>query len=182
MDSATLNLNDVLDPQGYILLGYTIDPRSGLGSFKEYFLDLMQALKTRSISEILQMPEVRRRVELMMQEWDHFKKLTREHSRLEGNVIVTDFRNVDPAPVGNRFMVYVLFPKANVSVRIHWGPQKQFVSVVVGHSIFNRTCKVNVGELMSDFGGGGHVGAGASPLKLESAENDIAEIIRRLQT
>lgn len=181
MDSANLTLNDVLDPQGYIMLGYTIDPRTGLGSFKEYFLDLMRALKTSSISEILQMPEVRRRVELMLREWDGFKKLTRENSRLEGNVVITDFRNVEPLPVGNRFLVYVLYPRANVSVRYHWGPQRQFVSVVVGHSIFNRTCKVNVGELMSDFGGGGHVGAGAAPLKLETAEADIAEIIRRLR-
>lgn len=181
MDSANLSLNDVLDPQGYILLGYTIDPRTGLGSFKEYFLDLVQALKTKSINEILQLPEVRRRVELMMQEWDQFKKLTREKSRLEGNVVITDFRDTDRVPVGNRFMVYVLYPKANVSVRIHWGPQKQFVSVVVGHSIFNRTCKTNVGALMSDFGGGGHMGAGATPLKLETADSDIQEIIRRLR-
>lgn len=181
MDSANLTLNDVLDPQGYILLGYTIDPRTGLGSFKEYFLDLMRALKTKNINEILQMPEVRRRVELMMQEWDRFKKLTRDNSKLDGNVVITDFRNVDPLPVGNRFLVYVLYPRANVSVRYHWGPKKQFISVVVGHSIFNRTCKVNVGELMSDFGGGGHAGAGAAPLKLETAEADIAEIIRRLR-
>lgn len=181
MDSANLTLNDVLDPKGYILLGYTIDPRTGLGTFKEYFMDLLSALKTKTIDEILQLPEVKRRVELMMKEWDEFKKLTREHSNVEGNVVVTDFRGVEPAPVGNRFMVYVLFPKVNVSVRIHWGPQRKFVSVVAGHSIFNRTCKTNIGELMSDFGGGGHVGAGAAPLKVETAEEDLKEIIRRLR-
>ena len=181
MDSANLTLNDVLDPKGYILLGYTIDPRTGLGSFKEYFLDLLQALKSKSIDEILQMPEVKRRVDLMMQEWDEFKKLTQKHSKIDRNVLITDFRSVDPVPVGNRFLVYVLYPEINVSVRIHWGPRKQFVSVVAGHSIFNRTCKVNIGELMSDFGGGGHAGAGAAPLKVETADKDLQEIIRRLK-
>ena len=182
MDSANLTLNDVVNPKGYILLGYTIDPRTGLGSFKEYFLDLLQALKTKPIDDILQMPEVKRRVDVMMREWDEFKKLTHENSTVDGNVLLTDFRSIDPVPVGNRFLVYVMYPTINVSVRVHWGPQKKFVAVVAGHSIFNRTCKFNIGELMSDFGGGGHAGAGAAPLKVETADQDLKEILRRLRS
>lgn len=181
MDSATLTLEDVLDPKGYILLGYTIDPRTGLGSFKDFFMELIDALKTKSVDKILELPEVKRRIEAMRREWIDFKKVTQECSRLDGNVIVTDFRGLERIPIGNRFLVYTLFPQGNVSVRVHWGPQKQWVSAVVGHSIFNRTNKVNVGHLMSDFGGGGHFGAGATPLKLETAEADIAEMIRRLK-
>lgn len=181
MDSATLTLEDVLDPKRYILLGYTIDPRTGLGSFKDFFMELHDALKVKSIEQILELPEVKRRIEAMRREWVEFKKITQDNSHLDGNVIITDFRNLERLPIGNRFLVYTLFPEGNVSVRVHWGPQKQWVSAVVGHSIFNRTCKVNVGHLMSDFGGGGHFGAGATPLKLESAEKDIAEIIRRLK-
>lgn len=181
MDSANLTLQDVLDPKGYILLGYTIDPRTGLGGFKDYFMLLLDALKNKTADEILQMPEVLSRVNQMRSEWLIFKRLTLEHSRTEGNVVITDFRNVEKIPVGNRFLIYTLFPDANVSVRVHWGPQRQFVAVVVGHSIFNRTCKVNIGELMSDFGGGGHVGAGATPLKSETADADIQEIVNRLK-
>lgn len=181
MDSAHLALEDVLDPKGFILLGYTIDPRTGLGSFKEYFMELIDALKTKTIEDILEMPEVKRRIELMRKEWLEFKKVTQDCSHLDENVIITDFRKVEKIPIGNRFLVYTLFPQGNVSIRIHWGPQKKWISTVVGHSIFNRTCKVNVGKLMSDFGGGGHFGAGATPLKLETAEADIAEIIRRLK-
>jgi nanoRNase/pAp phosphatase (c-di-AMP/oligoRNAs hydrolase) len=117
----------------------------------------------------------------MKAEWETFKAITLENSRMEQNVIVTDFRNVDPIPIGNRFLVYTLFPEANVSLRIHWGPQKQHVAVVVGHAIFNRTCNVNIGEMMSDYGGGGHFGAGSALLWEESAEEAIREIIRRLQ-
>jgi oligoribonuclease NrnB/cAMP/cGMP phosphodiesterase (DHH superfamily) len=180
LDSAHLAMEDVTDPQDYILLGYTIDPRTGLGSFKEYFLLLMEALKTKDIREILQMPEVKQRVDRMKSEWQEFRRHTIQNSRVEGNVIITDFRGVDPLPIGNRFLVYTLFPDANASIRVHWGPQKQFVAVTVGHSIFNRTSRVNVGELMSEFGGGGHFGAGATPLKPETADKDIAEMIKRL--
>jgi len=180
MDSAHLTMEDVISPSDYILLGYTIDPRTGLGSFKEYFMLLMDALKKMPIAEILAIPEVKRRVDVMMRDWEQFKKLTVQHSKVVGKVVLTDFRNVDPIPVGNRFLVYTLFPDVNVSIRLHYGPQKKFVSAVVGHSIFNRTCNVNVGELMSKYGGGGHVGAGATPLKLETVENDVQEMIRAL--
>ena len=181
MDSADLTVEDVLSPSGYILLGYTIDPRSGLGEFENYFLNLVDALRNQSIEQILEMPEVKNRIERMKSKWEDFKALTLKHSRMEKNVVVTDFRNIDPPPVGNRFLVYTLFPEANVSVRIHWGPKKQHVAVVVGHAIFKRTCKVNVGELMSRYGGGGHVGAGSAIVWEESAEEAIQEILRNLQ-
>jgi hypothetical protein len=180
MDSANLTLEDVLDPKGYILLGYTIDPRTGLTGFKDYFMLLLDALKTKTEDQILELPEVKKRVNQMREEWVEFKRLTQEHSRMDGNVVITDFRDLDKVPVGNRFLVYTLFPQSNVSIRIHWGPKREFVAAVVGHSIFNRTCKVNIGELMSEFGGGGHVGAGATPLKLETAEEDLKKMIKRL--
>ena len=62
--------------------------------------------------------------------------------------------------MGNRFIVYTLFPQANISLRVHWGPSREHVAAAVGHSIFNRTSRTNVGELMSRYGGGGHQGAG----------------------
>jgi len=182
MDSATLNIDDVLDPKDYVLLGYTVDPRTGLGRFEDYFLSLVKALKDFTIEEILEMPEVQSRVDLMRSQQEEFKSVTMKHSRLEKNVVVTDFRDVDPIPVGNRFLVYTLFPEANVSLRIHWGPQRQHVAIVVGHAIFNRTCNVNIGELMSEYGGGGHSGAGSALLWEESAEESIKEVIRKLQS
>ncbi len=181
MDSARLTESDVLDPKGHILLGYTIDPRTGLGCFEDYFMTLVDALKSKTIDEILEMPEVKNRIDRIHNEWEQFKKLTIENSRIDGNIVITDFRNVDPIPIGNRFLVYTLFPQANVSLRIHWGPKKQHVAVVGGHAIFNRTCTVNIGEMMSDFGGGGHFGAGTALLWEESAEQDIQDILRRLK-
>jgi hypothetical protein len=177
LDSAQLNIDDVLDPKGYILLGYTLDPRSGLGAYQDYFKQLVDWLKTQPIEQILASPQVQERVSRMQAGDKSFREATLDHSRLDGNVLVTDFRDVDPLPVGNRFLVYTLFPQANVSLRVHWGPNRERVAAAVGHSIFNRTSRTNVGLLMSRYGGGGHRGAGTCLLPAEKADALIAELI-----
>jgi hypothetical protein len=177
LDSASLNLEDVLDPKDFILLGYTLDPRTGLGAFNDYFLKLVDWLKTRSIGEILSSPEVVQRVQAIREQDRHFRDVTSSRSRLEGNVVFTDFRDEEKPPVGNRFLVYTLFPQANISIRVHRGPRGEHVAVAVGHSIFNRTSRTNVGELMSRYGGGGHRGAGTCLLPKDTAESSLRDII-----
>jgi nanoRNase/pAp phosphatase (c-di-AMP/oligoRNAs hydrolase) len=181
LDSAQLTPDDVESPQGYILLGYTIDSRTGLGNFEEYFRQLVAWLRTLSIEEVLQQPEVRRRVDRIRNEQEEFRSLLRRNSFQVNNVVVTDLREIERLPAGNRFLVYSLFPEANVSLRVHWGPSHQSVVAAVGHSIFNRTCKTSVGELMSRYGGGGHRGAGTCILPIEKAAEAIDEILFELQ-
>jgi hypothetical protein len=181
LDSAQLNIDDVLDPRDYILLGYTLDPRTGLGAYRDYFMKLVGWLKTRSIEEILQMPEVQERVGKLKEQDTRFRELTRSHSRLDGNVVFTDFRTTNPLPVGNRFIVYTLFPQANISLRVHWGPSREHVAAAVGHSIFNRTSRTNVGFMMSKYGGGGHRGAGTCLLPVARADTLIAEMVAQMK-
>lgn len=181
LDAAQLTPDDVESPQGYILLGYTIDSRTGLGNFEEYFRQLVAWLRTLSIDEVLQQPEVTRRVERIRNEQEEFRSLLRRNSFQINNVVVTDLREVERLPAGNRFLVYSLFPDANVSLRVHWGPAHQSVVAAVGHSIFNRTCKTSVGDLMSRYGGGGHRGAGTCILPIEKAAEAIDEILFELQ-
>lgn len=180
-DSARLEVSDVTSPQKEILLGFTIDSRSGLGSFKDYFMKLVEWLKTMSIEEVLQQPEVVERVRMLNENNAVFLEALRANSRQDGNVVVTDFRPLEKVPVGNRFLVYTLFPETNVSVRIQWGPEKKFAAVTLGHNLFNRTSKSNCGTICSGFGGGGHKGAGACVLDIAKAEAQIAEIIRMLK-
>jgi hypothetical protein len=180
-DDANLNLEDVNDPKGYILLAFTVDPRSGLGRFREYFLHLTEDLKSKSIKEVLAIPEVEERVERFRKDKDIFLDVMARHSRQEGNVIVTDLRDLESYPVGNRFLIYTLFPEANVSLRIAWGPEHAFAVATVGHSIFNRTCPIHVGKLMAQYGGGGHEGAGATPLSPENIDRTIQDLVLELQ-
>lgn len=181
LDAALLTPDDVENPRDYILLGYTIDGRTGLGSFDDYFQHLIDWLKTMSIQEVLQQPEVRERVQRIRADVADFKTLISKNSFQINNVVVTDLREIERLPAGNRFLVYSLFPEANVSLRVHWGPRHDSVVAAVGHSIFNRTCKTSVGELMSRFGGGGHRGAGTCILPLERAADAIDEILFELQ-
>ncbi|HXG57897.1 MAG TPA: exopolyphosphatase [Thermoanaerobaculia bacterium] len=182
LDAAQLTPEDVENPRDYILLGYTIDSRTGLGAYRDYFMKLVEWLKTMPIEEILAQPEVKERIDRIRNEQQHFKELLLRSSFQVGNVVVTDLREVDGGmPVGNRFLIYTLFPQANVSLRVHWGPKKETVIAAVGHSIFNRTCNTSVGDLMSRFGGGGHRGAGTCVLPLDTAAEAIDEILMELQ-
>jgi hypothetical protein len=177
LDSAHLNVEDVIDPKDYILLGLTLDPRTGLGAFKDYFLKLAAWLPARPIGEVLATPEVQERVRRMKEQDAGFREATLARSRLDGNVVFTDFRETNPVPVGNRFLVYTLFPQANISLRVHWGPGREKIAAAVGHSIFNRTSRTNVGVLMSTYGGGGHRGAGTCLFPAAEADGRIAELI-----
>ena len=181
LDAALLTPDDVENPRDYILLGYTIDSRTGFGQFQDYFLKLVEALKTKSIQEVLAMPEVRERVQRLRADQSNFKSLLSRNSFQLNNVVVTDLREIEQLPAGNRFLVYTLFPDANVSLRVHWGPRHGSVIAAVGHSIFNRTCNTSVGELMSRYGGGGHRGAGTCVLPIDSAADAIDEILFELQ-
>ncbi len=181
LDSAQRSFDDVVNPTGHVLLGYTIDSRSGLGSFQDYFHLLIDLLKQKSIEQVLKHPKVRERCERILLDDGSFREVVQANSRVDGNVVITDFRELDVLPSGNRFLIYVLYPDVNVSVRLHWGPGRQFVVAAVGHSIFKRTCKTNVGELMGRFGGGGHKGAGATPLSGDRTEAAIEEIVAELK-
>jgi hypothetical protein len=181
LDSAQLNMDDVLDPRDYILLGYTLDPRTGLGAFQEYFHKLVGWLTSMPIEQVMARPEVQERVARIREQDARFREVTTARSRLDGNVVFTDFRGESPLPVGNRFIVYTLFPQSNVSLRVHWGPSREHIAASVGHSIFNRTCRTSVGQLMSQYGGGGHRGAGTCLLPAAQGEALIAEIIDTLK-
>jgi hypothetical protein len=181
VDSANLTQEDVANPSGWVLLGLTLDPRSGLGQgFREYFRWLVEYIKEVPVETVLQHPEVDKRCQQLRQEQEEFKRLLQEYSRQEGNVIITDLRGVKQMPAGNRFLVYAMYPEANVEVRIFPGLLNNTV-VAMGHSIFNRTCKVNLGKLMAEYGGGGHEGAATSQLSDDEADAKIAEIIKQLK-
>ncbi len=181
LDSAQLSLQDVVAPEGYVLLGFTLDARTGFSSLHDYFRHLLPAVRELSLEQVLALPEVRQRV-ARMREADHaFRETALRHSRLDGNVIVTDFRTEACLPIGNRFLVYTLFPRANVSLRVQRGETPGSVSVSAGRSIFDRSCRSNLGVLLSLYGGGGHPGAAACVLAERQADTAIVEIVAALK-
>jgi len=180
-DAAELSEDDVLRPQGYVLLGFTLDPSTGLGNDEPYFQQCLEWLRQRPLDEVLVEELVRDRIIRMFEQNEDFCWTLAQCSRLAGNVVFTDFRQIKETPAGNRFLIYTLFPEANVSVLARWGYDPATVMIRVGHSIFNRSCKTRIGELMSRYGGGGHVGAGSAPVPIMEADSTIVEIIDRLR-
>lgn len=183
VDSAQLTPDDVAEPSGWVLLAYTLDPRTGLGpEFRRYFRWLVEYIKEVPLAKVLQHNEVKKRCKRVLDDQAEFRKLLKKHCAMDGSVVVSDFRSVNmkEAPVGNRFLVFAEFPKASVEVRIFRGLGDVTV-VAAGHSIFNRTCKVNVGEYLATYGGGGHHGAGTCQIPPEKAEETIRKIIDRFK-
>jgi hypothetical protein len=183
LDSADLTPDDVSNPQGWILVGYTLDPRTGMARYRDYFSHVLD-LVTKHPDDpgaVLADPEVAERVQMLNdQQWAFMEHLI-QYSHIDGNVIVTDVRGVANAPLGNRFFIYTLFPDANVSVRAADGAGGAYVTIQAGHSIFNRTCKTDVGALLAGYGGGGHRGAGTAQPATADADAVLEAVVGTLK-
>ncbi len=181
VDSAQLTMEDVMSPKGWVLVSYTLDPRSGVDAFEDYFQRMIGWIMTHPVDEILQIPDVKEKVDRYFADENRFKEALQKHTRQDGNVIITDQRGVDKFPSGNRFLVYTLFPESNISVRLFKGKEPGVTVCAVGHSIFNRTSNTHVGKLMAEYGGGGHKGAGTCQVPDAEADVKVQEIIGRMK-
>jgi len=183
-DSAQFTHDEVTKPTGWILLSFIMDPRTGLGRYRDYSISnyqLMEELigfcRHLTIREILELPDVQERVSRYFAHQELYLQMLNENSTLHGNVAVLDLRNQDDIPAGNRFLLYNLFPQANISIHVIWGLKKQNTVFTVGHSIFNRTSNTNVGRLMLKYGGGGHAAVGTCQVPNDHAEKTLNELI-----
>ena len=188
VDSGKLTREEILDPEGWVLLGFIMDPRTGLGRFRDFTIsnyELMEKLIDEcaklDIEAIMALPDVQERVKLYFEQDALFKEMLKKHTWTDGNVIVTDLRGVEPIYTGNRFLVYSLFPEQNVSVWVVDGRDKKNCPIAIGYSILNRTCKADVGALCLKHGGGGHVQVGTCQVAYEDYDRVIKEIVEALK-
>jgi len=181
IDSADLNLDEILHPEKYpyIILSMTIF--SDEPSEEPYWNHVVDLLSKQDIQNILSDPEVEQRCQQVIQNNQHYEALLSAHTIIKGVVSITDFRDLDRMPEGNRFLIYSMFPESTVNVKIGFeNPNRNRVVVKVGHSILNRDCHVNVGHLLSQFEGGGHRGAGACRFDKAKADDFIPKIVDAL--
>lgn len=185
VDSAQLTEQEILNPSGWVLLGFLCDPRTGLGYHRKFNVsnlqfvhNLLEMMRTMSIDGILAHPDTRERVDLYFEHAQAAKPFYRQHSRVEGEVLITDLRGVREIPLSNRFLVYSLFPESNISIRLIDGKGGEFVAFSVGYSILNRTATVDVGSLMLRYGGGGHKAVGTCQVPNSHADQVLKELIQ----
>lgn len=186
-DSADYTLDEILDPKGWVLLNYLMDPRTGLGRFHDFRIsnyDLMMELIDycvgHSIDEVLAHPDVKERVDLYFEQADLFKKQLKDLAKVHGKVVVLDLRDVETIHAGNRFMIYALFPETEISVHVAWGFKKQNTAVMIGKSIVNRASDFDIGALCLKYGGGGHKNAGTCQLENSEVDEKLPKIIEEL--
>jgi nanoRNase/pAp phosphatase (c-di-AMP/oligoRNAs hydrolase) len=186
-DSADFTLDEVLHPEGWTLLHFIMDPRTGLGRFRNFRIsnyDLMMQLigfcMGHTVDEILALPDVAERVELYREQSELFEAQLKRLAKVEGGVVVLDLRGEEVIHAGNRFMIYALYPEARISVHVAWGFQKQNTAVMIGKSIFNKTSDVDIGALCLRYGGGGHRNAGTCQLENGEVDARLPEIIAAL--
>ncbi len=184
VDSGQVDKAEILNPTGWVLLGFIMDPRTGLGRFRDFKISnyalmelLMDCCRTMKIQELLELPDVKERIEVYFEQDKLFKEMVAKYTTTHENVIVTDLRGVEPISAGNRFLIYSLYPEQNVSLWIVDGRMKQNCSIAMGHSVLNRTCKTNVGNLLLGYDGGGHEKVGTCQVPYDDADGVLEEII-----
>ena len=187
-DSARFDLEDILDPRGWTLLSFLMDPRSGLGRFHDFrisnyqlMMQLIDDCRKMSIDEVLALPDVQERVELYMAHQDAFREQLHRCANVFGNVVVLDLRNEETIHPGNRFVIYALYPQCNISIHVLWGLKQQNTVFAMGKSIISRSSKADIGELALEYGGGGHAAAGTCQIDHDDAPGVQHELIERLQ-
>lgn len=188
-DSAQYTREEILDPKGWVLLNFLMDSRTGLGRFREFrisnyalMMKLIDSCRELGIDEILKLPDVKERIDLYNEHAELAKEQVRRCGTVHKNLVVLDLRNEEIIYAINRFMIYALFPETNISIHVMWGVQKQNTVFAVGKSILDRSSKTNIGELMLQYGGGGHHAAGTCQLPNDQADEKLQEIIRKINT
>jgi hypothetical protein len=189
IDSADLTKDQVMNPRGTFLLGFLLDPRTGLGLSRDFSisnyqwsLQLPKLLTQHTVEEILAMPDSQERVKRYNEMQEKASDFYQANSRLEGNVIVTDVRDMAIPPT-NRFLIYAIpgLEQGNISVRMASGKQGEFNTISVAYSIFNRTSSVDCGALCKSYGGGGHRAVATCQPSVEDSDRVFAEIIAACQ-
>ena len=186
-DSADFTIDEILNPTKWVLLHYIMDPRTGLGRFHDFrisnfdlMMELIENCMNLSIDEILNLPDVKERTDLYFEQAELFKEQLKRIVKVYDKVIVIDLRNEDVIYAGNRFMVYAMYPEAEISVHVAWGFKKQNTAVMIGKSIINKNSKVDIGELCLSYGGGGHANAGTCQLDNDVVDKELPNIIDKL--
>ena len=186
-DSADFTIDEILNPKGWVLLHYLMDARTGLGRFHQFrisnydlMMELIQYCMDHTIDEILELPDVKERVELYFEQSEQFVAQLKRIAKVYDKVVVLDLRNEEVIHAGNRFMIYALYPETQISVHVAWGFRKQNTAIMIGKSIVNKASNVDIGELCLKYGGGGHHNAGTCQLDNDEVDKQLPDIIAAL--
>lgn len=186
-DSANFNKEEILNPQGWTLLSFIMDSRTGLGRFHnfrisnyDFMMELIDLCLEKSLDEILEEPDVKERVDMYFSHQEKFKEQLERIGKIDGRCIIVDLRDESEIYTGNRFLIYALYPDVYFSIHIAKGKQRNITPLMIGKSILKNGVDKNIGEICLKYGGGGHKNAGTCQLKNDEVDSVLPEIIKYL--
>ncbi len=186
-DSAMFSREEILRPTRWVMLNYLMDSRTGLGRFRDFrisnyelMMQLIDYCRNHPIEKILNLPDVKERGDMYQEHAEKAKEQIQRCSTIHKNLVVLDLRNEETIWACNRFMIYALFPRANISIHVMWGVKKQNTVFATGKSIVNRTSRTDIGALMLKYGGGGHEAAGTCQVDNDAADATLARLIEAI--
>ena len=186
-DSADFTEEEILSPRGWPMLSFLMDSRTGLGRFREFrisnyqlMMDLIDYCAKHNIDEILELEDIKERIDLYFKYEDQFKEQLIRCTTIKDNLLIIDYTNEEIIYPGNRFMIYAMHPEINISIHKVWGKDKQNIVFSTGKSIINKSSKTNIGELMLSYGGGGHKAAGGCQIDIDKADTVLEELIKKI--
>ena len=186
-DSADFTKEEILHPEGWVLMNFLMDARTGLGRFHDFrvsnyqlMMELIDYCVDHSIEDVLALPDVKERVDMYFAQQELFVAQLERIAKVYDRVVVIDLRNEETIYTGNRFMIYAMHPEVEISVHVAWGFKKQNTAVMIGKSIINKASNFNIGDLCLFYGGGGHANAGTGQLENDKVDSELPRIIEKL--
>lgn len=188
VDSAKLSKDEIINAKGWILLAFIMDPRTGLGYFKDFkisnyqlMMDMIEYCRTKKVEDILSIPDVIERVDLYFEQQELFEDMLKRCCKIDQNVIITNLLEEETIYCGNRFLVYAMFAEQNIEVRVQWGKNRENIVFACGHSVLNTTSQTNVGKLMLKYGGGGHERVGTCQVSIDEWPQILGELVEQMK-
>lgn len=186
-DSAQFTKDEIINPDRWVLLNYIMDARTGFGRFRNFrisnyqlMMELIDYCLEHPVDQVLKLPDVKERVDMYFKQQELFKKQIEKVHRMEDKVVVLYLKDEDVIYTGNRFMVYAMYPEAEISVHVMWGYRKQNTALTIGKSILNKNSKVNIGDICLKYGGGGHRNAGTCQIPNDQVDVILPKILEEL--
>ncbi len=183
-DAAQFSMDEVIEPKNWELLNLLMDSRTGLGRFRDFrisnyalMMNLIDHCKDHTIEQILDHPDIKERVDLYHEHQENFKEQINRCSTVYDNLVVLDLTQEETIYPGSRFYIYAAFPQCNISIHRLNGFKNQNTVFATGKSIFDRSSTTNVGELMLEYGGGGHAAAGTCQVDNDKADAILQELV-----
>lgn len=185
--SGRLDEADVRDPQGWVMLNFVMDARTGLGRFADFSVsntqlmrDLIGYLREPDADRLLAHPDVAERVAVYRDHAAAFADQLKRCVTVDGRIGIIDLRYEDFIFCGNRFMVYALVPEIAVSVHVYWGQDRRNTVIAAGRSILGRRPDIDIGAHLAAVGGTGHAGAGSCQVDNDASERILRDLVGRL--